>query len=62
MGGIGIALVLAWRWRKADVAEELARGGLGRKWYHDWVYLAIRVVAPVAIIVVLLNGLGVFGG
>ena len=62
VGGIGIALVLAWKWKKADVAEELARAGVGHRWYHDAVHLAIRIVAPLAIIVVLLHGLGLFGG
>jgi neurotransmitter:Na+ symporter, NSS family len=61
IGGIGIAIILAWRWKKKDVTAELAKSGIGEKWYQDAVYLAIKVVAPVAIIVVLLNGLGVFG-
>ena len=61
VGGIGIAVVLAWRWKRSDVADELAKNGVGKRWYQDAVYLAIKLVAPVAIIVVLLNGLGLFG-
>ncbi len=61
VGGIGIALILGWGWKKKDVAEELARKGLGAKWYHGAVYAAIKILAPLAIIVVLLNGLGAFG-
>ncbi len=61
VGGIGIAVVLGWLWKKRDVAKELAGKAVGGKWYQEAVYVAIRVIAPVAIIVVLLNGLGVFG-
>jgi NSS family neurotransmitter:Na+ symporter len=61
IGGIGIAVVLGWMWKKKDVTKELAKKGVGEKWYQEAVYLAIKIVAPVAIIVVLLNGLGIFG-
>jgi neurotransmitter:Na+ symporter, NSS family len=60
LGGIGISIILGWRWRKDDVTAELERRGVGRKWYQDAVIFAIRYVAPAAIIVVLLNGLGLF--
>ncbi|HEY9593064.1 MAG TPA: hypothetical protein VHE79_01210, partial [Spirochaetia bacterium] len=56
---IGIAIILAWCWKKKDVVAELAKNGIGQKWYQEPVYLAIKIVAPIAIIVVLLNGLGV---
>ena len=45
IGGIGIAIVLAWRWKKNDVSTELAKEGVGKKWYQDAVYLAIKIVA-----------------
>ena len=60
VGGIGISVILGWRWNRNDVAAELAKQGVGRAWYQEAVYFAIRYVAPAAIIVVLLNGFGIF--
>jgi len=60
VGGIGISVILGWRWNRNDVSAELAKQGVGRAWYQEAVYFAIRYVAPAAIIVVLLNGFGIF--
>lgn len=55
LGGLGIAVFVGWVMRRRDVAAELALGeGLRfRLWY--W---TLRVVSPTAVLVVLLNGLG----
>ena len=56
-GGLLIALFAAWRMRRADSREELGLDG----WrYRLWWWLA-AVVAPAGVVLVFLNGLGLFG-
>ncbi len=64
LGGLAIAVVAGWRLSKADFMAELAKGapatassGLGR----SVVYVFIKFIAPALIILVFLNGFGVFG-
>ncbi len=56
-GGMLIAIFAAWRMPRADSADELGLSG----WrYRLWWWLA-AVVAPTGVVVVFLNGLGLFG-
>lgn len=57
--GLIIALFVAWRMSKYEVADELSNGGsLNNGGFVRFYLVVVRFVAPVAIIVVLLNGLG----
>lgn len=59
LGGLAIALVVGWRLKKGDLAGELAKAGGSRA---DGIVLTfIRFVAPALIVLVFLNGLGLFG-
>ena len=59
LGGIGIALVLGWRLSKSDYAAEIMKGVRGKAPYAAWIYTALKFVAPAAIALVMLNGLGI---
>ncbi|SHK42569.1 sodium-dependent transporter [Desulforamulus aeronauticus] len=59
--GLIIALFVGWRLSKYDVADELSNGGsLNNRTFVKFYLIAVRFVAPAAIIVVLLSGLGFF--
>lgn len=55
LGGLFIAIFAAWCMGRSSVAEELAMGA--GFWFRAW-YLATRFVAPLALVFVFLNGLG----
>lgn len=57
LGGLGIALVAGWRLARPVVREEFRNPRLFRYWYF-----AIRFVAPVAVVVILLYKVGLLGG
>jgi NSS family neurotransmitter:Na+ symporter len=59
LGGLAIALVAGWRLKQVDLAEELGKGGGSPA--DGAVRAFIRFVAPALIVLVFLNGLGVFG-
>lgn len=60
LGGLGIGLFVAWRVSDAAREAGFSAGSRMGRLYWGWVFL-LRYVVPVAIIVVLLNALGVFG-
>lgn len=59
LGGLAIALVAGWRLKKGELSAELAKGGGSRA--DGFVLAFVRFVAPALIVLVFLNGLGVFG-
>ncbi|MCA1949889.1 MAG: sodium-dependent transporter [Treponema sp.] len=61
LGGLAIAIVAGWRLRKSDFMNELAGQGQGKKWYLALVYIFIKYISPALIVLVFLNGFGVFG-
>jgi NSS family neurotransmitter:Na+ symporter len=59
VGGLAIAIVGGWLVARATLAEEMDRGYPTRPWHGPAVRLLVRFVAPVLILVILLNSLGV---
>ncbi len=57
LGGLGITLFAGWVMARISTADELDPA-VG-PWYRVWRFLA-RFVAPVAVVVVFLNAIGVF--
>ncbi|MGE5507251.1 MAG: sodium-dependent transporter, partial [Chitinophagales bacterium] len=61
VGGILTALFVGWRWSFAEVRKEGSNGGRLRNGTLLWGFcLLVRYAAPLAILVVLLSGLGLF--
>lgn len=58
LGGLCIALFVAWRMPNRDAEEELAIGN--RLIYQGW-RLLVRFVTPIAVLIVFLNVIGVLG-
>lgn len=57
--GLAIALFAGWRLRKWDVADEISNGGsLNNRHLIKGYLFVVRYLAPVAIVIVLLSGLG----
>lgn len=54
LGGLGIALFVGWKMAPAVVAEEVRLGRLHGLWYF-----LVRYVAPVLVVLVLLNSVGI---
>jgi NSS family neurotransmitter:Na+ symporter len=60
VGGILIAAFVGWHWGFANVASEASnKGALRNGGTVRLLYAVTKYVAPVAIVIVLLNGLGV---
>ena len=59
IGGLGIALFVAWRVNDATREAGFNAGSKLGRLYLGWVWL-LRYIVPVAIVMVLLNALGVF--
>jgi len=57
LGGLAIALFVAWVMREASVREEIE---LAERPYRHW-RLVLRFVAPAGIVLVFLNAIGAFG-
>lgn len=56
LGGLFIAIFAGWRMHRASSVDEL---GVGDGWlYRSW-YLLLRYVAPLAVIIIFLNAIGV---
>jgi NSS family neurotransmitter:Na+ symporter len=58
LGGIGIALILGWMVKKSFYEDEILKGSPGRNLFSRWVFLFLKWIAPAAIALVMLNGLG----
>jgi NSS family neurotransmitter:Na+ symporter len=61
LGGLAIALVAGWRLPKAEFLRELETAEPNKPWYIPVLYTFIKFIAPALIILVFLNGFGVFG-
>jgi len=61
LGGLAIAMVAGWRIAASDLMRELETAEKGKKWYMYVIYGFIKFVSPALIILVFLNGFGVFG-
>ena len=59
IGGLAIAIVGGWLFSRAAFAGEMDRGYATPPWHGHAVRLLVRFVAPVLILVILLNSLGV---
>lgn len=57
LGGLFIALFVGWAMPQPRVLEET--GMRGGPWYHAW-YVALRFIAPIGIVMIFLNSLGLF--
>ncbi|TLM98853.1 MAG: sodium-dependent transporter [Actinobacteria bacterium] len=63
VGGLLICLFVGWKLGPAAITDEASNeGALNNVWLLRVFTIIVRFVAPVAILLVLLNGLGVFGG
>ena len=60
LGGLGIGLFVAWRVGDAAREQGFKTGTKLGKLYWSWVRL-LRFVVPIAVILILLNAIGVFG-
>ncbi len=59
IGGFFIALFVGWGMQPKDLEDEVTNGGLvSAKWFNIFLWLT-RVVAPIAILIVILNLVGV---
>lgn len=62
LGGLVIAVYVGWAMGKSRVAEELSnRGSLRQDKIVKAFYFVIRYITPIAITIILLNGLGIIG-
>ena len=60
LGGLLIAFFVGWRMLKSDIVDELSSNGLHTlPWYNAFIF-ALRVLAPIAIVVIFMSQLGVF--
>ena len=59
VGGVAISLVAGWLIPKATFLAEAEKGEQGSRWHVRAVYGAIRWVAPVLTVLILLSSLGV---
>jgi len=58
VGGLAITIVAGWLISRKDFGNELDKGYTSRPWHTKFMGAFIRYVAPVLILVILLNGLG----
>ncbi len=59
LGGLLVAIYIGWVWPRRHSLAELGAGRQQQRWVHSW-QLLLRYVAPAAVIIVLLNQMGVF--
>ena len=59
IGGLGIAMFVAWRVNDAAREAGFSAGSKMGRLYWGWLWL-LRYLVPVAIVMVLLNALGIF--
>lgn len=60
LGALLIVVFVGWRLLKSQVKEELSNEGRLKIWYFKGFYFIVKVLAPLAIAAVFLNGLGFF--
>lgn len=61
LGGLCVALYAGWFWKGAEEKSELL-GGSGRRWLFPVWHFLVRFVAPAAVVIILLNQIGVLRG
>ena len=61
LGGLGIAIVAGWLLAKGELGKELGKGYAKLPGSSRAVAALLKFAAPVLILVILLNGLGLFG-
>ncbi|MGE4578442.1 MAG: sodium-dependent transporter [Desulfuromonadales bacterium] len=59
ISGLLISIYVGWFWSGSEEKEELVAGGAG--WVYPLWHFMIRYVAPLAVLVILLNKAGLFG-
>ena len=59
LGALLIAVFTAWAWRKNAVQQEAMTGSTLPVWLFNLWYFLVRYLAPLAIIVVFLHGIGI---
>lgn len=58
LGGLIIALFMGWGWKKSDALRD---SDLGEKIIGNiWIW-SVRILAPIAILVIFLNKIGILG-
>lgn len=60
LGALFIAIFAAWVWRRSTLYEEVMTGSRQPAWLFSVWYFLLRYIAPLAIAVVFLHGIGVF--
>ncbi len=60
LGGLCVALYAGWFW-KADAEKRELTGDGDRAWIYPLWHLLVRFIAPLAVVVILLNQAGLFG-
>jgi len=60
IGGLLIVIFVGWKMKKTDIQDELFNGGAlhFRRRLFFWIIVGIKFLAPIAITLVLLNGIG----
>ena len=59
LGGLLITMFVGWKMSKADVEEEVTNGGEIKAGYLPFFLFSCKFIAPIAIAIVFLNGLGI---
>ncbi len=59
IGGFLVALYAGWFWKKEEEKAELA-GRTGRRWLYPVWHFLLRFVAPISVLVIILNKAGLF--
>jgi NSS family neurotransmitter:Na+ symporter len=59
-GGMLISIFVGWKLDRQFIKEELSNHGVSRVWYFGILMFCMRFVAPVAIFLIFLSGLGLF--
>ncbi|MCH5328100.1 MAG: sodium-dependent transporter [Coprobacter sp.] len=60
LGGLLIAIYVGWVLDKKFVRNQISDGGRINVWYFDLLMISLRFIAPVAISLIFLSGLGLF--
>ena len=59
LGGLAIAIVAGWLLTKKDLEDELGKGYAKRPWHSVVIRTFLRFVAPILILLIMLNGFGI---
>lgn len=59
-GGMLISIFVGWKLDRKFIQDELSNHGVSRMWYFGILMFCMRFIAPVAIFLIFLSGLGLF--